>query len=157
MIDKFPTERNLQRDLSKIFFSLISLFQLSMHLINSSPNKCKKYSCGKIFEAAFISRVYLPGVTGDNYIRVGTNIWSFIQDLNPQLYLPLIWPSFWVLIIWAKVSKIYIIFAWVIKIISECWCLLIKHLPLSEKLLLYFATATHSLSHTNFTVSITPF
>ena len=40
-----------------------------------------------------------PRVTRENYIAVGTNIWSYIQHLNPQLYLRLFWPSFWVLII----------------------------------------------------------
>ena len=32
MTDRFPTESNFQGDLSKEFSSLITLFQLSMHL-----------------------------------------------------------------------------------------------------------------------------
>ena len=71
MTDRFPTENNFQGDLSKEFFSLVSLFQLSMH--HHQINVRNTYVAEYLRFYSLIQST-CPGVTGENYIGVRTNI-----------------------------------------------------------------------------------
>ena len=101
----FPTFKQLPRWPFERIFSgdkFVSAINASK---NSSPNKYKKYLWGWVFVAVFTDTVYLSrSIKKRIYIDAGTNIWSFIENLNQQLFLPLFWRSFWMLIIWADKS-----------------------------------------------------
>ena len=62
MVDRFPTESNFQDDLSskRVFsYKFVSAVNTSK---NSSPNKCRKYSCGNTVELSWgINRRKLYG------------------------------------------------------------------------------------------------
>ena len=104
------------------------MFQLSMHLrtlhqknfsLNaskkSSSNKCKKYSCGLVFVAVFTNTVYYW--CWKKYLKLyprseSTTLFTIVLIIIPSLH-HLIW--------WICRNKIWIIFVWVIKNISDCW------------------------------------
>ena len=66
MTDRCPTESNFQGDMSKEFFSLRSLFQLSTHLRTL-------HQINVVENLHFIMQLTCPGaLTGENYIGVGT-------------------------------------------------------------------------------------
>ena len=158
MIDRFPTESNFQSDLWKEFFPLISLFQLSMHLRNLNLiNKRNNYVVEYLWLYSLIQSTTHGVLIEESCIGVGTNIWSFIQDLNKRLYLPLFWPSFWTLIIWPD-KFVEVKFTWVIKIISDCWSFLISRLITLTKILAVFCCCyyVHFLTYANFTVTVMP-
>ena len=70
MTDRFPTENNFQGDLSKEFFSLVSLFHLrTHHQINVRNTYVAEY-----LRLYSLIQSTCPGVTGENYIGVRTNI-----------------------------------------------------------------------------------
>ena len=60
MTDRFPTENNFQGDLSKYFFPSNKFISAINAPKKSSPNKCKKYSCGCAFVTVFFNTAYLP-------------------------------------------------------------------------------------------------
>ena len=110
MIDRFTTESNLQGNLSKEFFPLISLLQLSMHLRNLHQINTRNTHLTEYLR--LYSLIQLIHYT-NNRMKLcwcWKNIWSFIQDLHPGLYLTC-WPSVWVLIIWVDRS-VEVKFTW---------------------------------------------
>ena len=152
------------------------MFQLSMHLKtlhqknfslnaskNSSPNKCKKYSCGLVFVAVFTNTVYLSWSNRKKLYWC----WNKYLKLYPISESTTLSTTVLIIILsvhhlnwWICRYKIWIMFVWVIKNISGCWFFLIKLTDtchFRKKLSLYSATAIYSLSHANFTVSVTLF
>ena len=115
-------------------FSLsVSLFQVSMHLHQTNA---KNTHMAEYLWLYSLIQSTCPGLLiRENYIGVGTNIWSFIQD--PWPYLSLFWPSFWV----------YVIFTWVIKIISDCWCFLISRMITFRNNFAVFCHSYYTLYH----------
>ena len=74
MTDRFATENNFQGDLSKEFFSLVSLFQLSMHLRTHHQIDVRNTHVAEYLWLYSLIQSTCPGVTREKYIGVITNI-----------------------------------------------------------------------------------